>query len=64
MLRMYLSHTEGVTVCVSRKSISTLSMKTHAYGGANLVPMPLPEICCSTFESNLTFEETVLEYIT
>ena len=58
MLLMYLSHTKGVTVCVSRKSISTLSMKTHAYGGANLVPMAVPEICY------LTFEETVLEYIT
>ena len=27
-------------------------MKIHAYGGANLVPMAVPEICCLTFESN------------
>ena len=43
---------KGFTVCVSRESISTLSMKIHAYGGANLVPTALPEICCLTFESN------------
>ena len=24
----------------------------HAYGGANFVPMTLPEICCFIFESN------------
>ena len=52
MSSMYLSHTKGFTVYVSRKSISTLSMKIHAYGGANLVPMPVPEICYLTFESN------------
>ena len=40
MSSIYLSHTKGFTACVSRKSISTLSMKIHAYGGgANLVPM-------------------------
>ena len=49
---MYLSHTKGFTACASRKSISTLSMKIHAYCGANLVPMAVPEICCLTFESN------------
>ena len=49
---MYLSHTKGFTACVSRKSISTLSMKIHAYCGANLVTMAVPEICCLTFESN------------
>ena len=49
---MYLSHTKGFTTCVSRKSIATLSMKIHVYGGANLVPMAVPEICRLTFESN------------
>ena len=52
MSSMYLSHIKGFKVCVSRKTISTLSMKIHAYGGANLVPMAVPEICCLTFESN------------
>ena len=52
MPSMYLRHTKGLTVCVSRKSIATLSMKIHAYGGANLVPMAVPEIFCLTFESN------------
>ena len=28
-------------------------MKIHAYDGANLVPVAVPEICCLTFESNL-----------
>ena len=49
---MYLSHTKGFTACISRKSISTLSMKIHTYGGANLVLMAVPEICGLTFESN------------
>ena len=52
MSSMYLSHAKGFTVCVSRKSILTLSMKIHAYGGTNLVPTAVPEICCLTFESN------------
>ena len=52
MSSMYLSHTKGFITCVSRKSISTLPMKIHAYGGANLVPMAVPETCCLTFESN------------
>ena len=52
MSSIYLSHTKGFTFCVSRKLISTLSMKIHAYGGANLVPMAIPEICCLTFEPN------------
>ena len=34
------------------KSISTLSMKIHAYDGENLVPMAVPEICYLSFESN------------
>ena len=52
MSSLYISHTKGFTPYVSRKSISTLSMKIHAYGGANLVPMAVPEIHCLTFESN------------
>ena len=52
MSSMYLSHTKSFTACVSRKSISTSSLKIHAYGGANLVPMEIPEIYCLTFESN------------
>ena len=27
-------------------------MKIHVYGGANLVPMAVPETCCLTFGSN------------
>ena len=49
---MYLSHTKGFTACISRKSISTLSMKIHVYDGANLVPTTVPEICYLIFESN------------
>ena len=52
MSPMYLSHTKGFTACVSRKSISTLSMKIHAYDGANLLLMAVPEIYCLTFESD------------
>ena len=52
MSSVYLSHTKGFTTCVSRESISTLSMKIHAYVGANLVPVAVPEICCLTFGSN------------
>ena len=52
MSSMYLSHTEGFTASVSIQLFSTLSMKIHAYGGANLVPMAVPEISCLTFESN------------
>ena len=37
MSPIYISHTKGFTVCVSTKSISTLSMIIHAYSGANLV---------------------------
>ena len=52
MLPMYLSYTNGFKACVFRKSIWTLSMKIHTYGGANLVTMAVPEISCLTFESN------------
>ena len=52
MSSMYLSHTEGFTASVSIELFSTLSIKIHAYGGADLVPMAVPEICCLTFESN------------
>ena len=27
-------------------------MKIHAYSGANLVPLAVPEVYCLTFESN------------
>ena len=43
---MYLSHTKGCNCCVSRKVVWNLSMKRHAYGGANLVPIAVPETCC------------------
>ena len=43
---MYLNHTKGCNCCVSRKLVSNLSMKRHAYGGANLVPIAVPETCC------------------
>ena len=42
---MYLNHTKGCNCCVSRKLVSNLSMKRHAYGGANLVPIAVPETC-------------------
>ena len=51
-LSMYFNHTKSSTVCVSRKLVSTLSMNIHAYGGANVIPMAVPEICCLTFESD------------
>ena len=31
---------------VLRKSVSVSSMQVKAYGGANLVPTAVPEICC------------------
>ena len=31
---------------VLRKSVSVLSMQVKVYGGANLVPTAVPEICC------------------
>ena len=52
MSSVYLSHTKPFTACVSRKSISILLMKIHAYGGANLVLMAIPETFYLIFESN------------
>ena len=52
MLSICISHAKGFTVCVSRKSVSSLFMKIHVYGRANLVPMAITEICL-TSESNL-----------
>ena len=46
ILSMYLNHTKGYNCCVSRKLPSNLSMKRHAYGGANLVPVAIPGTCC------------------
>ena len=42
---MHLNHTRSCNCCVSRKLVSNLSMKRHAYGGANLVPIAVPEKC-------------------
>ena len=50
MSSMYLNHAKGFKVCVPRNSVSTLSMKIHVYGGANLVPMAVSEICCFSFK--------------
>ena len=45
-MSMYLNHTKGYNCCVSRKLSKNLFMKRHAYGGANLVPVAVPETCC------------------
>ena len=57
---MYLSHTKGCNCCVSKKLASNLSKKKHAYGGANLLPIAVPETCCLTLllKSNQLFFNT------
>ena len=52
MPSIYLNHNPGLTISESRNSISILSINTHAYGGANLVPSSFPEICCMILVSN------------
>ena len=52
MSSIHLSQTQGFKFCAVKKSVSNLSIKMHAYGGANFVPMALPVICCFIFESN------------
>ena len=42
---IYLNHNHGLTSSKSRKSFSISSINKHGYGGANLVPMDVPEIC-------------------
>ena len=51
---MYLSQTQCFKFCVIKKPVLNLSIKMHAYGAANFVPMAVPEICCFIFESNST----------
>ena len=45
MSSIYLNYNHDLTVSDSRKSFSILSINKDAYGGANLVPMAVPEIC-------------------
>ena len=52
MSAIYLSLTLGFKFCVVKKSVLNLSIKMHAYGGANSIPLTVPEICCFIFESN------------
>ena len=42
---IYLNHNHGLTISESRKSLSILSINKHAYGGTNLVPVAILEIC-------------------
>ena len=49
---IYLNHNHGLTISESRKSFSILSINKHAYGGAKLVPMAVPEICWMILVSN------------
>ena len=44
MSSRYLHHNHGLTISESRKSFSILSINKHAYGGANVAPMAVPEI--------------------
>ena len=43
---MYLNHTSDCKYFISKKVVSNLSMKRHAYGGPNLVPIVVSETCC------------------
>ena len=52
MSSIYLSQTQRFKFYVVKKSVSNLSINMHTYGGANFVPMAVPEICCFIFESN------------
>ena len=40
---MYLNRTRGCNCYASRKLVSNLPMKRHAYGGADLLPIAVPE---------------------
>ena len=59
MTSIYLHHNHGLTISESRKSFFKkkrqefiLSINKHAYGGANLVPMAVPEIYRMILVSN------------
>ena len=52
MSSIYLNYYHDLTVSESRKSFSILSINKDAYGGANLVPMAVPEICWMILFSN------------
>ena len=52
MSSIYLHHNHGLTISESRKSFFILSINKHAYGGANLVPMAVPEIYRMILVSN------------
>ena len=45
-MSIYLNHTKGCFSWVSRETVSILSINKHASGGANLVPIVVPEIRC------------------
>ena len=48
----YLNHAKGCNCCVSRILASKFSMRKHAYGGTDLVPIAVPETCCLTLILN------------
>ena len=48
----YLNHTKRCNSWVSRKAVSVLSINKHAYRGANLVPIAVPEIFCLIYPLN------------
>ena len=50
---MYLNHTRDGKYFISKKVVSNLSMKRHAYGGPNLVPIAVSETCCLILLLNL-----------
>ena len=52
MSSVYLSQTKGLKFGVVKKSVSNLSIKIQAYGGAIFVSMATPEICCFIFKLN------------
>ena len=43
---IYLNHAKGCNSWFSRKAVSILFISKHTQGGANLVPVAVPEICC------------------
>ena len=49
---MYLNRTRDWNCCASRKRFATLPMKRHAYGGANLLLIAVPETCCFILRLN------------
>ena len=52
MSAIYLNHNHDFISSISRNSLSTLSIKIHVKGGANLVPIAVLEICFLILESN------------